>query len=483
MDKYLKEALSEYERKIESGEPFYMDASILMDIEEYYEKNERPYDAERIMRFAEKLHPHDEEVKIVKAYRLKAIGKWSEALNIIRGLSNPDQRDAHLFIIEYEVASGRINEAEKRFRTCLAQAVDMPKEERDDWMIEMAEILLDYGFINRAIDTLRQVGQGQAAKHRLYELLGDAYYQLHDYGNSIKAFQELVDSSPYDSISWGQLADALQKANRLDDCLTACDYALAIDDSNTRAMNLKLFALWGLGRHDEAYSLYHSYAQKMPEDYAIKMYAGEQLNNRGKYIEALPVLQDALRLCMIENPDRNRIIQALAIAEMHTGNSGVVADLAELSVITGNTLIDSYLEVAESLTTNDPKLSVDNLLHKAFKSKDEHSEGQLPNIIKIIRFLCTHNLYLQQRSLWEEIARKSYPDSCADVYAYITYAMYMIRNRLLFLINMNQAAQKCPQTLFEIMKETLQAKSLDDVLTNGRSTANGWQESTGPLEQ
>lgn len=481
MDKYLKEALSEYERKIESGEPFYMDASILMDIEEYYEKNERPYDAERIMRFAEKLHPHDEEVKIVKAYRLKAVGKWGEALNLVHSLSNPDQRDAQLFMIEYDVASGRINEAERRFRTCLAQAVAISQEEKDDWMIEMAEILLDYGFISRAIDTLKQTGKGHAVKHRLYELLGDAYYQLQDYDNSIRAFQELVDSSPYDSVSWGQLADALQKANRLDDCLTACDYALAIDDSNTRAMNLKLFALWGLGRHDEAYGLYRNYAQKMPEDYAIRMYAGEQLNNRGKYAEALLILQDALRLCMIESPDRNRIIQALAVADMHTGNYRVVTDLAELPVITGNALVDSYLEMADSLITHDPKLPVDDLLQKAFNLGDEHGERQITNTIKIIKFLCTHNLYQQQHGLWEEIARKSYPDTYGEIYAYITYAMYMIHHRLLFLTCMNQAAQKCPQALFEIMKETLKAKSLDEVLTNGRATANSWQENTKPF--
>ena len=37
-NKYLLEAIEEYEHKIESGEDFYMDASVLMDIEAFYEK-------------------------------------------------------------------------------------------------------------------------------------------------------------------------------------------------------------------------------------------------------------------------------------------------------------------------------------------------------------------------------------------------------------------------------------------------------------
>lgn len=87
MNKYLKEAIEQYEQRIESGEPFYMDASVLMDIEEYYEKEGKNYEAERLMRFAEKLHPDSEDVLVVKAYRLKTRGKWSEALAFLTNLT------------------------------------------------------------------------------------------------------------------------------------------------------------------------------------------------------------------------------------------------------------------------------------------------------------------------------------------------------------------------------------------------------------
>ena len=104
MDKYLQEAMEEYERHIESGVPFYMDASVLMDIEEQYEKQGRAYDAERLMRFAEQLHPDSEEEMVVKAYRLKAQNKWAEALAIVADIPNRESRDVQIFLAEWETA-------------------------------------------------------------------------------------------------------------------------------------------------------------------------------------------------------------------------------------------------------------------------------------------------------------------------------------------------------------------------------------------
>ena len=143
MNKYLKEAIEQYEQKIESGEPFYMDASVLMDIEDYYEKEGKSYDAERLMRFAEKLHPDSEDVLVVKAYRLKLSGKWSEALSLIKSIPNQLNRDVQLFYAEWDVASGRPQKADTRIASCLPAQITM---EDYDWYLDFAEILLDYGF-------------------------------------------------------------------------------------------------------------------------------------------------------------------------------------------------------------------------------------------------------------------------------------------------------------------------------------------------
>ena len=39
MDKFLQDAIEEYERNIDNCSNFYMDAETLLDIEDYYEKD------------------------------------------------------------------------------------------------------------------------------------------------------------------------------------------------------------------------------------------------------------------------------------------------------------------------------------------------------------------------------------------------------------------------------------------------------------
>ena len=88
MDKFLQEAIESYENQLNTVKPFYMDASTLMDIEEHYEKQGRDFEAEQVMRLAEKLHPQDNEVLIVKAYRLKAQGRWHEAKQVMNSVTD-----------------------------------------------------------------------------------------------------------------------------------------------------------------------------------------------------------------------------------------------------------------------------------------------------------------------------------------------------------------------------------------------------------
>lgn len=93
MDKFLQDAIEEYERNIDNCSNFYMDAETLLDIEDYYEKEGRLFDADRLLIYAEKMHPQHEEVLIVKAYRLKNRGKWNEALTVIGEVTNRENRD------------------------------------------------------------------------------------------------------------------------------------------------------------------------------------------------------------------------------------------------------------------------------------------------------------------------------------------------------------------------------------------------------
>ena len=318
--KTRKDAIAEYEQKIETGEDFYMDASTLMDIEEYYEKNNRKYDAERLMRFAEKLHPDNEEVLVVKAYQLKGDGKWNEAMGIIKGIANQANRDVQLFYIEWDVACSRLDKAEVRTQHNLPAVMN---DNDYDWYLDLGEIYLDYGFQKRALKYLEQIPKNYQFRSRADELIAEAYFQSQNYDKSIEAANRQVDINPYDAISWSQLADIQQKCGLYQECIQSCDYALAIDDTNQRAMSLKVFATFATQNTEEGLKLCIKYAHLCPNDYSLRMYAGEQLYARHREKEALQSLQDALRLCPPENPDHLRITTDLVYTHIMLGNDNM----------------------------------------------------------------------------------------------------------------------------------------------------------------
>lgn len=444
MDKYLQEAIAEYERNIESGQSFYMDASTLMDIEEEYEKQNRPYDAERLMRFAEKLHPDSDDVLTVKAYRLKDRGRWSEALAAISDVADRQGRDVQLFFIEWDVAEGRIDEAEKRLADNLPPSM---QGEDFDWYLDMAEIYLDYGYVRRALHYLKQIPKDYSLRHRVDELEGDAHYQQQDYAESAEAFNRLIDADPYDSFSWAQLADVQQKAGKLEDCLTSCDYALAIDDDNQRAMSLKLYATFGLGRFEEGMQLFDTFESLMPDDYSIRMYAGEQLEQHDQPARAVIPLQEALRLCPADGPDRPRIVTALARTEARLGHVALSVEIMSTLTLTGTSLTDIYIEHADTLLTLGYVKEGCNLLEQA----QARPEAEEKDIFAIMRLLIRTKTFAPARRLWEEMSHTDFTEEFTPLYAYLAYAAHQLREGTMFIRMFRKAVAQCPNALRETM--------------------------------
>ena len=97
----IKTLVSDYERNLSSGQPFYMDASDLIDIMDYYMNRHADYAAETCLRIAKRLHPSHPEVIITQAYRLKEQGQWEAARQLVSTISDQTSSDVLLFNFEY----------------------------------------------------------------------------------------------------------------------------------------------------------------------------------------------------------------------------------------------------------------------------------------------------------------------------------------------------------------------------------------------
>lgn len=467
MNKSLKEAIEEYERNIESGLPFYMEASVLMDIEEYYEKKGMQYEAERLMRFAEKLHPEDEDVLLVKAYRLKAQGKWDEALTAICEIGNTTSLEVKIFLAEWTTAEGLPAAAERSVLRELPQ--DMALEDYD-WYLDLGEIFLDYGFSLRALRLLEQIPENYSQRRKVDELIAEVYYQLQNYKKSAEALNRLIDADPYDAIAWAQLADIQQKGGQYEDCIVSCDYALAIDENSQQAMTLKLYSTFALDKADEGLQLYEDFAKKMPNDYIIRMYTGEELLSQKQYTEARFILQEALRLCPLNSADRTRIVKSTVLAYACLKKPEQAEELLLSLTLTGEDPCNIYEYLSDIFMDchlcSDAARMYENIV--ILKSENDYE------CMRIAELAYTRRCFAPAESLWDRLARIPYTGSHTKAYAFIAYALREIKKAELYIACIQRAIFYCGQFLASIFKDVYGTTEPNEIREKAIAEASEW---------
>lgn len=457
MNKYLQEAMNEYEQKIENGEPFYMDASTLMDIEEVYEKAGRMYDAERLMRFAERLHPDNEDVLVVKAYREKDKGNWQQALKIIHSIANQESRNVQLFYAEKEVASGLLDEAEQRINDCLPASMT---EESYDWYLDLGELFLDYGFQHRALKYLSQIPQKYQFAGRVNELMADAYFQLQEYDKSIDKANQLIDLDPYNATSWAQLADIQQKKQMYEESVQSSDYALAIDSNNIKAMGLKVFSLFALQRNEEAMKCCMEYMQKAPNDYTLRMYAGEKLCSFGNFHDSLKILREALRLCPIECPDRIRLITDISYTLICNEQFDEAEEMLISSCQLGNSICDILLQLGNTYLD----LHFTQRAIKTFEKALFHPQANEQIIASVAQYLVQANCFKEAENLWYHIAKLPPSLGGSIINAYAAWGMYQLKNKDLLLANLKVAIPSFVGIVVQLFGTALQTYEISEII-------------------
>ena len=93
---------------------------------------------------------------------------------------------------------------------------------------QYTQILLDQGQAAQAIARLSKMA-GQASSGRLYDLLGDAYAQMHDSANAEKSYRQSVELEPDVPSHWRRLARTLFDEEKFDQAEKAYEQLTNLD--------------------------------------------------------------------------------------------------------------------------------------------------------------------------------------------------------------------------------------------------------------
>ena len=340
-----QENIQLYEKYAAKAPNWYMEPSQLLDVIEYYEDNGRHLDAEVCLRQALTLHPDDMQLLIKKAYFLKSVGRVEEADAVIAGLG--DTTDIEVLFYQVERALARFDStlAEDIF----AQIVTMDDPDIPDWSLwtEMAEICLDYGYVRMALNAVGKVPRDDKNYKRACVLQGECYYQLHQVQRSVTFLNKALDIDPYDAALWGMLADIHYENRQMAQAVEACQYALAIDAKNEKALRVNFFCLLMQQKHAEAHEMALTYEKFWPGEYYVPLNDGYQLLSLGKCREAYEQYRRANMVCPNENPDKLRIVGEMAQVQLRLGMVEEAFVTMQCACSLGVGYIDVCLQMAQ----------------------------------------------------------------------------------------------------------------------------------------
>lgn len=408
--KELKYMVREYEKKVsEAPAPMWMDAPDILDILDYYEQQNMYYESEQCMRLALKLHPNDPEVIVRKAYRLKNEGRWEEAAKVVAEVENQDGLDVQFFLGEKALSELRVDDAERHFVAGLKQERIIDEQMiingdgeplgDSDLLLEIAELFIDYGCVDKARKYLKLISKEAPEYPRSQMLMAECAYQLGDMQAAINKLDALIDSDPYYLDAWVMKADLHNEGKQWAECAEAADFALAIDPNHEKALRFKACAALGQNDFNGVLDIFSRYRQLYPYDYTMALSAGEILLNQRKYEEAFEVLCFSNRNCPNDNPDKIRILTDIALTYSARHDMQKAYDTLLGICSLGMTYVDVLFHAA----------------NQAFDSKEiEFGKSALTHFVEnypitpdhrllVARMLCEHNLFAEVSDIWNRL--------------------------------------------------------------------------------
>lgn len=470
MENNFNETLSRYEQslsKITLGE--YFEADDLLDIIDYYIKNERYADADQCLGFALAQYPDNEDVWITKAYRLKSEGRWDEARAIIDNLSDQECADARLFRIEEQLAAGN-------WRKAIQAAKKIENEKtlanRFELFIDISEIFIDYGLYEEAIELLLLIPKGHPEKPRALELIAECHFQKHEYGKAAEASNKLIDLDPYNSRSWEQLANIRHMQDKYQEMRECAEYALAINPNSELAARQHILAvLCNEEKVDEIFPEAEKYTRLHPEDIAVNIHYAQELANYGQAEKSIKVLQECLKHCPFDSPDYTRLLLLLCYAYSICGKkASALETITHINSLEGD-LTEYCTPIIYSLAAKDCKdMALLILMHM------NTLMPMTPSLLSLtVHFLAANKIYEDGAILWHRCLMSKDSIVFSALPGLARAAFEIVKNVDVFEYYLFPAIYTVPEETIKMFEDVVDCSEPEQLIFALKEIADTWE--------
>ena len=372
------ELLDEYEKAVNSGMPVFMDADELAEIADYYQMTERLNEAEEAIDLALSLAPGAVAPLTYKIHEALYQGDVDEAERLYDQIVDTDEPEYIYNHAEILLAKGELDEADLFLRE---QLKDLPPDEYQDYVVDVANIYQDHGYSEKAMEWVARAKQEDSPDFK--ELIARTLFGLGKYKDSERLWDELIDTNPFSKRYWNGLASVQYMNEDYSGAIQSSEYAIAIDPDDPEGLIAKANSLYRLANYEGALDYYQRYTEHEPEDELAYLHQGTCLINLGRTHEAIEVLKDAVAIADYDSPYLCDIYQELAFAY---GDEGMTDKALELMDKTDELECDHIqMDVIRGhiLLANDKIREAERYFRKAVSESDAPNQTLMRVIVSV----------------------------------------------------------------------------------------------------
>jgi len=233
----------------------------------------------------------------------RAVEQYREIVRL-----DPTDSDAEIWLARLYRLQNEQGKAEVVLRALLAR-----EPANESGVEQLTQLLLDEGKSEEAVSSLQVVLQ-RAPTPRLWELLGNAYNQIHDLANAEQAYRKASESQPGDLNHHQELAQTLLAEEKFPEALEQYLGLVEMDADNADNY-LRLAEIYRQMKHfDKAEQNILLAKQRAPNNLEVIYYEATIYEDEGRIDDSIRVLSEAVTAVKSESeftPTRRRTLAIL----------------------------------------------------------------------------------------------------------------------------------------------------------------------------
>jgi LMP1 len=439
------QTLHSYEEAEQEGRAAYFDSDTLADIAEYYYTDGRTNDAlnaalKGVDMFPGAMPP----LVFMGRYELLKQNNPQKAEWYLEQVDDQSEPECVYLHAEIMLVENKKDEADEFLRQQLEWQDDA---ERDNFILDVADIYLDYDLIDHAQEWLSMVEDTQSTDYQ--EVLGRIALGKGEYQQGEEIFKKLVEDNPFASPYWNQLASSQFLSNRIKDSIESSEYSIAINPNDEEALLNKANGMFSLGEYEEALTYYTRFNNLHKDDETGEIFIGITLINLDRPAEALQHLQKAEEMAVPRSVNLVEIYQETAFALSRLGRVDDALAYVDKAIATGNgnedelTVFKGHIQLE-----NGNPLAAQNFFLEAVR----HSKSA-PNVYFRIAISVYDNGYMQLAYRMFHTLFQSVPDDWKDGYSHMSLCCKHLNKESEFLYFLRKACELNPMEAKTILGE------------------------------